>query len=328
MQVFVTGATGLVGSFVVKQLLQYDHTVKALRRPQNPLKMADDFAHDVQWVEGDLDDVALLTKEMEDCQAVVHAAALVSFDPADHDKLFQVNLEGTKNMLNAALVQQHKPIFCFISSVAALANKPGKTVLNESALGDAETVFSPYGKSKFLAELELFRAESEGLSVFAINPSMVLGPGYAGQGSTALLTYATTARFFTPTGLMNYVDVRDVAKLVVQLLLKPEAWGKRFIASAGNIAYPDFFSKVAQLSGVRSPTYPVGPFLSDLGWRFSAIAAFFTGKRPMLTRQSARAALRKVTYKSGNLPAVLPDFLYVPLEETLNWALSGIRKQA
>jgi len=327
MQVFVTGATGLVGSFVVKQLLKGDHTIKALRRPGNPLKMADEFAHDVQWIEGDLDDIALLTKEMEGCQAVVHAAALVSFDPADHDKLFQVNLEGTKNMLNAALAQQQKPIFCYVSSVAALAVKPGKTVLNETAFGDAETVYSPYGKSKFLAELELFRAEAEGLPVFAVNPSMVMGPGYAGQGSTALLSYATSRKFFTPTGLMNYVDVRDVAKLVVQFLAEPTTWGKRYIASAGNIPYPEFFAKVASLSGVKAPRYPVGLVLSGLGWRFSAMAALFTGKRPMLTKQSARAAMRRVTYKSENLPKVLPDFRFIPLAETLPWALLGIRNQ-
>jgi hypothetical protein len=89
----------------------------------------------------------------------------------------------------------------------------------------------------------------------------------------------------------------------------------------------EFFAKVASLSGVKAPRYPVGLVLSGLGWRFSAMAALFTGKRPMLTKQSARAAMRRVIYKSENLPKVLPDFRFIPLAETLPWALLGIRNQ-
>lgn len=328
MKVFVTGATGLVGSFIVKQLLQDEHNVVALRRPANPLKMAEDFAHDVVWVDGDLDDVALLTKAMEKCDAVVHAAALVSFDPADHDLIFKVNLEGTMNMVNAALAQHIKPMFCFISSVAALAVKPNKTELNETALGDAETQFSPYGKSKFLAELELFRAEAEGLPVFAVNPSMVLGPGYEGEGSTALISYATKRQLFTPAGLMNYVDVRDLAQIVVSLLEKPEATGNRYIVSAGHMLYQDFFAKVAQSAGVKPPSIIAGKWLSAIGWRVAAIASFFTGRKPMLTRQTAKSGGRRVKYSSIHLPQILPQFAYKPLDETLQWAIPKLRKRA
>jgi nucleoside-diphosphate-sugar epimerase len=328
MKVFVTGATGLVGSFVIKQLLHDEHEVVALRRPGNPLKMAEDFAHDLEWVEGDLEDVALLTQAMEKCEAVVHAAALVSFDPADHNLIMRVNLQGTTNMVNAALAQHKKPVFCLVSSVAALAMKSGKNELNETALGDAETQFSPYGKSKFLAELELFRAEAEGLPVFAVNPSMVLGPGYEGEGSTALISYATKRQFFTPSGIMNYVDVRDLVQIVVSLLGKPEAIGKRYVVSAGHIFYNDFFAKVAQLSGTKPPSIVAGKWLSAIGWRVAAIASLFTRHKPMLTRQTAQSGRRKVIYSSINLPQILPDFAYKSLDETLKWAVPRLRKRA
>jgi nucleoside-diphosphate-sugar epimerase len=157
--IFVTGATGLVGSHLLQELIKQGKPVKALYRnviPEIPSK------EKIQWVKGDILDVIALEEYMEEVDEVYHCAAIVSFNPKTIQQMFKVNVEGTINVVNACLTSGVKKL-CYVSSVAALGRIRNNQEVNETMNWSEETSNSNYGKSKHLAEVEVWRGISEGL---------------------------------------------------------------------------------------------------------------------------------------------------------------------
>src|ERR1700712_834428 len=127
--ILLTGATGFLGSYLLEELVRTGYRVRAMRhRTQTPFTISERAAASAEWVDGDLLDVVGLEDLLKDCKTVIHAAGMVSFDRAAEKKLFQTNVEGTANLVNAAL-EYGVPEFVFISSVAALGkSEPGQPV--------------------------------------------------------------------------------------------------------------------------------------------------------------------------------------------------------
>lgn len=317
-KVLVTGATGLLGREIVRQLLEGAYEVQALFR-QHPARKSPPFhAENLHWIEGDILDISLLVQAMEEVEVVIHAAALVSFQPKDRDQLMKTNVEGTANVVNAALATKKVQKLIHISSVATLSpSKPMPTEVNESQGFNPDSDTSDYANSKFLAELEVARGVEEGLPAVLLNPSIILGRGT--QGSAQLVNYTRKSPVFYPSGWLNYVDVRDVAKLTVYLVDKGPKAGEKIIASAGCIPYKEFFQKTASLQQKPAPNLEAGRFLSQLAWRVEAVKSIFTQSEPMLTRFTARSSTRKLRYRGVALEGVWPEFRYRSLEETLHW---------
>jgi dihydroflavonol-4-reductase len=103
MNILITGATGLVGSAVARRLLEEGHTVLAMHRPESSRNLLRDVETRIQWHEGDILDLHALEQALSGADAVVHAAAVVSFEPRDRDDMYKVNVEGTANVVNACL---------------------------------------------------------------------------------------------------------------------------------------------------------------------------------------------------------------------------------
>ena len=239
-KIFVTGGTGLVGSHLVEQLVKNGIAVKAAYRTHIP-----DIAgkEKVEWVKGDILDVLFLEEALQDINHVYHCAAIVSFNPKEKYKMFATNVEGTANVVNACIRAGVKKL-CFVSSVAALGKLKKQGEIDESVLWSEETNNSNYGKSKYLAEIEVWRGIGEGLEAVIVNPVIILGKGNWNEGSSKIFKTAYEEFPWYTEGYTGFVDVKDVVQIMIQLMESGTS-GERFIVSSENIQYKDIFSRIA-----------------------------------------------------------------------------------
>ncbi len=322
---FVTGATGLVGSHLVVRLLKEGLEVKALRRPQSDLSLIkrvlarsfDDAttAFDkIIWVEGELTDYYSLEMALTEVDFVYHCAARVSFRPADQKNMQYNNIQGTANLVNAALYCKVKK-FCHVSSVAALGRAEAGKPVSEKSGWKASGNNSAYAISKYGAEREVWRGIAEGLKAVIVNPSIILGAGNWDDGSAAIFkTVADGMKFYTK-GINGFVDVNDVVEVML-LLMKGEYEDERFIVSAADISYEDLFKHISSGLKCNPPSIYAQPWMGALAWRFYFVKQLLTGKKALVTRETARSAKNKHFYPATKLRQTT-DFRFRPIEETI-----------
>ena len=184
--VLVTGGTGFLGSYIIKQLVEKGYNVRALRRSNKlPFWIAKEILEKVEWVEGDVLDVIALENAMNGVDTIIHSAAIVSFATKDRKEMYHVNVEGTANVVNIALEKNVRRLV-HISSVAALGRTANGGHVNEEKKWEESKVNTHYAKSKFKAELQVWRGISEGLEAVILNPSTILGYGDWHSSSCAI----------------------------------------------------------------------------------------------------------------------------------------------
>jgi nucleoside-diphosphate-sugar epimerase len=166
-KVLVTGATGFLGSYILRLLLKKGYKVRAIRRSSSPMAMLQDIADKVEWVEGDVTDLPFLEEATKDIDYVYHAAAAVSFNSKDKEKMMLVNGIGTENIVNVCLDNGVKKLL-HVSSIAALGRKENVTEIDENAQWENSPLNSDYAISKFKAECEVWRGIQEGLNAVII----------------------------------------------------------------------------------------------------------------------------------------------------------------
>lgn len=308
--ILITGSTGLVGSHLIQALIAKNEPVKALYRGSIP------FEHSlVQWVRADILDIVSLEEAMEGIEQVYHCAAIVSFDPRQKKALHKINIEGTANIVNACL-NTHVKKLLFVSSVAALGRIREDKPINETMNWSEETSNSEYGKSKFLAEMEVWRGIGEGLNAVIVNPTIILGSGNWNKGSSSVFKSAYNEFPWYTEGTTGFVDVIDVVKAMIELMNSPIN-AERFILSAETSTYRNLFNLIAKAFGKKPPTKSVTPLIAALVWRLEAFKALFTGKQPLLTKETAKTAQAKVSFDNCKLLKYLPDFKYTPLADSI-----------
>ncbi|WP_207497104.1 NAD-dependent epimerase/dehydratase family protein [Aridibaculum aurantiacum] len=320
--VFVTGSTGLVGSHLVAALVGKGYNVSALYRKEIPVVP---HQEKVRWIQGDILDVISLEEAMQGVDHVYHCAAVVSFSPKDVDQLFKINIEGTANVVNAAVANNVKKLG-YVSSVAALGRTPNVEEINETMNWSEETSNSNYGKSKFHAEMEVWRGIGEGLPAVIINPSIILGAGDWNSGSTKLFKTAYDEFGWYSEGTTGFVDVADVVDAFIQLV-ESDVSAQRFIISAENITYQELFTIMAKCFGKKPPHKKVTPLLASLVWRLDALKAMFTGNKPLITKETAVAAQATVKYNNSKINQYLHNFNYKPLEESIEAICKSLIKK-
>lgn len=316
MNIFLTGASGLVGSHIARQLLQNGHQVKALRRSNTSVRLLADVADQIEWVEGDLLDTLPLIEYLQNAEIVVHSAAMVSFVPADVEQMNKVNIDGTANLVNICLDIPSIKKLVYISSIAALGRSKDSLIINEETKWESSDDNTNYARSKYYAELEVWRGSEEGLPVAIVNPSIVLGAGDWSSGSTALFKYVYDEKPFYPRGNINYVDVRDVSECVCRLV-ENNVVNERFVLNAGNVSYQEFLGQIAAQWQKRTPRYEVTPLLAALAWRAEWIKSLFTGKKPLITKETARTSSKNYQYDSHKAQQIL-GITFRPLPDTIS----------
>ncbi len=319
--IFVTGASGLVGSHLIQSLLVKGKKVRALYRQSVPVFAGSDQC---EWIKGDILDPIGLTEALEGVDYVYHCAAIVSFAPGAAAKMLQSNVEGTANVVNACLVQQIKKLI-FVSSVAALGRIRENQAIDETMNWTPETSNSVYGQSKYLAELEVWRAMEEGLPMAIVNPVIILGAGDWNNGSSGIFKSAYNEFPWYTKGMSGFVDVLDVVD-AMQLLMESEVTGQRYVLSADNMHYRDLFNSIATAFNKRLPYKKVTPFLAGIVWRLEALKGLITGKAPLLTKETAATAQAVVKFNNRKFLDAFPNFKYRNLEETIQ-RVAGELKQ-
>lgn len=323
--ILVTGATGLVGSYLLHNLLSAGKQVKALlynpnsidrtRRIFNSLGAdTEQLLQKIEWVKGDVLDTLVLHEAMKGVEYVYHCAAIVSFDPSDRNLMMKVNVEGTANVVNAALEAGVRKL-CHVSSIASLGRTDDSKVIDEQSEWRNTAYNSRYSKSKYMAEREVWRSSAEGLPVVIVNPSIILGYGHPGKGSTRMFsTIHKTSRFYGK-GTNGYVDVIDVVKVMVALM-ESNVVNERFVVSAGNYSYKEIFTLIAQGFKKPLPKIVVPDFALSVVWRFEALRTALTKDKPLITKETATTSKNNYNYSDAKLRKLF-NYQYRPIEQTV-----------
>jgi len=255
MRTLVTGATGFIGSAIVRQLLARGRRVRALVEPgANRANLA---GLDVETVDGLITDRARVTEAMAGCDVVYHLAAIYKLWLPDPKLMYDVNVEGTKTLLFAAWKAGVKK-FVHTSSIAAVGVKPGGEPSDETTAFNVWNAANDYIRSKYLSELDALRFAGEGLPVVVVNPAFPFGerdvaPTPTGRFIQQILRGELPAY---PEGGFNAVDVEDVAAAHLAAEERGRV-GERYIAGGHNVTWKEFFTLVADVAGVPAPRLPV-----------------------------------------------------------------------
>ncbi len=310
--VLVTGGAGLLGNELITQLLAQGKKVRAIF---NKTPLPDFHSPNLGQFQCNILDVVGLEEAMQGIEQVYHCAAIVTFNPKKRMEMFKINIEGTANVVNAALDAGVKKMV-HASSVAALGRIRTNEVINETMNWTPETSNSAYGQSKFLAEMQVWRGIGEGLDAVMVNPVIILGAGNWNEGSSKIFQSVYNEFPWYSDGTTGFVDVRDVAKAMIQLM-ESNVTAERFILSAETRSYHDVLNLMANAFGKKPPYKKVTPFIAKIVWRLEKIKSMFTGKEPLITKETARTAMAKVNFDNSKLNKFLPGFAYRSIEETI-----------
>ena len=248
-RVLITGGTGFVGANLTAALLERGHDVRILRRQTSDLRALAGL--EVPYAIGDVRDPGSLKAAVRSCDMVVHTAAIVKFWKARWTEQFSVNVEGTRNVVNACLSEGVTRLV-HLSSIAALGHPQGKGTADENT--PYNWVEGPsYKYSKRLAELEVLEGIRKGLNAVIVNPSVIIGErDIHFHGGSLLTNVKKGTTIFYIDGGMNVVYVGDVVKGII-LAAEKGRTGERYILGGANMTTREVFARTAELIGGRAP---------------------------------------------------------------------------
>lgn len=324
--VFVTGATGLLGSHLIYRLLSMGYVVHALKRRNSDIGVVRDIFGQypdggqmwdkIFWVEGDVLKQETLVESVRKASCVYHCAAVVSFTEGDQEVLLETNLKGTENI--ASLCLEYQVRLCYVSSIAALGDavNPGDLIDEKTPVIEGRE-HSVYSQSKGKSEKLVWKYISYGLNAVIVCPSVILGAGQWQKSSARLYLAAAKGIPFYTKGITGYVDVRDVAEIMVRLAEDEGVKGERFVLNGSNCTYQELFTLIARANGKRPPHLYLRPWMTEVLWRALAVAGKITGKKAAFTRETARSAHHCSYYSSAKLLTRYSDFHFYSLVETV-----------
>jgi dihydroflavonol-4-reductase len=323
--ILVTGASGFVGSAVVRRLLNAGHAVRALVRPTSSrVNLADPR---LEIAEGDLRDPESLSRAVTGIRFVFHVAALYRLWTREPQEIVQTNVEGTRSLMNAALRAGVERIV-YTSSVATLKARPDGTPSDETFRLDPQSAVGPYKYSKVVAErlVEAMAAEHK-LPVIIVNPSTPIGPGDVRPTPTGrIIVEAAAGRMpaYVDTGL-NLVHVDDVAAGHLAALEKGRA-GECYILGGQDVLLGDMLAEIARQTGRGPPKLRLPRrLIFPIAYGAEAIA-HFTGREPFLTTTGLRLAKDRMFFTSAKAER---EFGYRPrpYSEAIADAIAWFRRQ-
>lgn len=297
MRALVTGGSGFVGAAVVRALLAAGWQVRALVRAQSDPRNLERLA--VEFAPGDLTDVGSLERALTDCEALFHVAADYRLWTPDPQALYRSNVEGTKNIVEAARRAGTARIV-YTSSVATIGLRADGRPSDENDTGRLEQMIGHYKRSKFLAEQWVCQAARGGMPIVIVNPSTPIGPGDVKPTPTGRLVLdAATGRMpaYVDTGL-NIVHVDDVAAGHL-LAYQHGRIGERYILGGTDLSLKRILSMIALASGRSAPRVRLPRALVlPLAYAAEAIARL-SGRETRITVDGVRMARHRMYFSSA-----------------------------
>ncbi len=323
--ILVTGGTGFLGSHLLYRLVSAGHMVKAMKRKNSGTYLTEKIfsyytknvpalLERIEWVEGDLLDIYSLLDAFEGVDYLYHTAAVVSLDTGDDRLLLETNVQGTANVVQAALERNVRKM-CYASTIGALGYEEDHKLIDEETPWDTSTKKSVYSVSKYEAEREVWRGMAEGLQAVIVNPGVILGPGDWNHGSPRLFFTVYNGLKFYPRGTNGFVGVDDVVTAIIRLM-ESDVTEERFTVVAENLSYRQLFDWIAEAMNVPAPKYKLGKWLGEIGWRVAEAAALLTGKQPVINRDAVRSSDRFYAYSSKKLLETI-DIEMMPVKKSV-----------
>ncbi|RLI48729.1 MAG: NAD-dependent dehydratase [Candidatus Thorarchaeota archaeon] len=325
MKTLITGATGFVGSAVLRQLVQEGHSVRALVRPKSDRRNLSGLP--VEIVTGDLKDRKSLDQAIAGCENLFHVAADYRLWVPRPYEIYETNVKGTLNIMRAA-AEAGVGRVVYTSSVATLGLNHDGSPADESTPVVYDDMIGHYKRSKFLAEAEVKRlADEKGLPVVIVNPSTPIGPRDIKPTPTGkVIIQAASGHMpaYVDTGL-NVVHVDDVA--VGHLLaFKQGKFGRRYILGAHNMALKEILTELSAITGKPKPNFrlPCNMVL-PIAYLVEAGARLFMKGEPLLTVDGVRLAKKMMFFSAEKAKREL-GFNPRPVIEALRDSVDWFRK--
>lgn len=318
--ILVTGATGLVGNNVVRRLLADGAAVRVLVRSGQRSREFEDL--DIEIAPGDITDAASLRQACKGVAAVVHSAGYVQLGRTQLDVHRAINVEGTRNVADAALAAGAKLVH--VSSCDALGVRSATEPADEDTEPNGR-VRAPYAITKREAELVVIDAVARGLDAAIVNPGFMLGPwDWKPSSGRMLLEVARGRGMFAPRGHFSVCDVRDVAEGIVAALDRGAA-GRRYILAGTTMRYVDAWRLFAEVTGGRRPLMTVGPLVAKLaGWTGDVIGRI-RGREPDVNSGAIALAALPKHYTIARAQAEL-GYRHRPVRESVEAAWEWFRE--
>ena len=297
-EVLLTGASGFVGSAVLRALLRDGFHVRALIRPNGQYQ--DLAAHDVQFIEGDLRESDSLDRACAGCRYLFHVAAEYRLAMWGGAAVHATNVTGTRNLMKAAMRAGIKRIV-YTSSVATLEPQQDGAPADETVSLPVQRAIGAYKQSKIVAEkMVIDMIKNKGLPAIIVNPSTPVGPRDIRPTPTGKIVVAAASGkipAYVDTGL-NIVHVDDVAAGHLAALRRGRV-GERYILGGENIPFSQLLAEIAASVGRQYPRFRIPWYAAVPAALVGEAQSFFTGSEPLATWAGVRLARHKMFFTSG-----------------------------
>lgn len=312
-KVFLTGATGFIGNNLVSRLLEKGYNVKILARNK---KLLDFFKwkDKVEIIYGDILEPETFRGKINDCEAIIHSAAIIAWWNRQWDRVYKINVIGTRNILNEAVKSNTKK-FIHISSVAAIGYGENGESINENHPYNWGKYNIVYMETKHLAEEEVKKAIQKGLNALMVNPANVWGVGdYRARRVPLLRALKFGLPFYVEAGT-NFVDVEAVCEAIINAI-ELGKFGERYILGGDNLKIKDFLGIIADELKVRKPFIKLPKLFITLYSYAQELLGFFTGISPKPTSSQLCFFENNIYYDSSKATREL-KMPYIPFSECI-----------
>ena len=323
----ITGAAGFLGRAVTEELIRRGAEVRALVLPNDPY--ADRLPNAAHAVTGDVREADSLTEFFAGADGrscLIHCAGIISIASRPGDRLYQVNVAGTRNILRLCS-ERNVGRLIHVSTVHAIPEKPKGQVMTEECEFSPMLVSGEYAKSKAAATDMVFDAVRQGLPANVVFPSGIIGPGDLSGGSftTMIKSFLAGKLPFTVNGGYDFVDVRDVAAGIIDCAEKGKV-GKGYILSGRYITIDGMLRIVGEAANMKRRAVPIPLALAKLAAPFYEKHSLRSGEPPFFTPYSISVLGANGLFSHA---AAEEDFGYAPrpIEETLRDMTEWLTRQ-
>ncbi len=288
MKVFVSGATGFIGIQLVKRLAKDGHTVHALYRSSSKTELIQH--HNVRLFKGDILDKVSLDQALAGCEEAYHTAAFAGVWAKDPKMIFQLNVDGALNVIEAAGHQGVRRVV--LTSTAGILGSSKNEAVHESSPAP-ESFFTDYEASKFQLEQQVLRRTETNPEVVIVNPTRVYGPGFLSEsnGVTKMIKQYVEGKWRLIPGngksSGNYVYVEDVVSGHLLAMQKGRP-GERYVLGGENISYNQLFELVREASGIRHRLFKIPLWIMLTAAGVMKIISLLSGRAPLIVPNLVR----------------------------------------
>lgn len=326
--ILITGATGILGRVIALELLKKGKKVRATKRKTSNLEdvrksyqfytdQPDFYFDQIEWVYIDFEDQDSLETALKDVDEVYHCSAKVSFNPKEEKSLYKNNSEATEKLLFSIDPSKVKK-FLFVSSIAVLDGLNDAGEMDENSDFNSKLDHSNYAITKYLSEMEVWRASAEGLNTVIINPGLIIGSGNWNHSSGKL--FKEMSNGFTFPGSTAYVDVRDVAKIAVELMER-SVFGQRFVLTSEVVKYKHIADKVRKYFG-KKPATMISNSILDLLPFFSSIFGWFIPILKLGNKTNVETIKSDSKVSNQKVRETL-NYEFIPIDESVDFHLKN-----